>query len=187
MPPMAESNQSDTPRPGGRAFDDLRPVTIETGVQKYAEGSALISFGDTRVLVAASGLDAAPVGLAGLVVAAGPAERRAEAAPGVPLVLREGEVLAQLLRHLLPLPQLLELEGEAEPETRVVGVLLQHPLKAFDTGCAHTRKVPRRERAAQGDRSAGRAGAASSERSITAACIPLCPGGEDRRRGRGGP
>jgi ribonuclease PH len=41
-------------RPDGRAADALRPVRIETGVLKYAEGSALISMGDTRVLVAAS-------------------------------------------------------------------------------------------------------------------------------------
>ena len=41
-------------RPGGRAAAALRPVRIETGVLKYAEGSALISVGDTRVLVAAS-------------------------------------------------------------------------------------------------------------------------------------
>jgi ribonuclease PH len=41
-------------RPDGRALDSLRPVRIETGVLKFAEGSALISVGDTRVLVAAS-------------------------------------------------------------------------------------------------------------------------------------
>jgi ribonuclease PH len=41
-------------RPGGRAADALRPVAIEIGALKYAEGSALISLGDTRVLVAAS-------------------------------------------------------------------------------------------------------------------------------------
>jgi len=41
-------------RPNGRADDALRPVRIETGVQKFAEGSALIEIGDTRVLVAAS-------------------------------------------------------------------------------------------------------------------------------------
>jgi ribonuclease PH len=41
-------------RPGGRAADALRPVRIELGALKYAEGSALISVGDTRVLVAAS-------------------------------------------------------------------------------------------------------------------------------------
>lgn len=38
----------------GRAADQLRPVTIETEVQEYAEGSALVSFGKTRVLCAAS-------------------------------------------------------------------------------------------------------------------------------------
>jgi ribonuclease PH len=32
----------------------LRPVTIETGVNRYAEGSCLISFGHTRVLITAS-------------------------------------------------------------------------------------------------------------------------------------
>ena len=48
-------NANDTPiRPGGRAANALRPVKIETGVLKFAEGSALISVGDTRVLVAAS-------------------------------------------------------------------------------------------------------------------------------------
>src|SRR5579864_7564130 len=41
-------------RPEGRAADALRPVRIETGVLKFAEGSALIAIGDTRVLVAAS-------------------------------------------------------------------------------------------------------------------------------------
>src|SRR6478672_8357940 len=43
-----------TPRPDGRSLDALRPVRIETGVLKFAEGSALISIGETRVLCAAS-------------------------------------------------------------------------------------------------------------------------------------
>ena len=43
-----------TPRPDGRPLDALRPVRIETGVLKFAEGSALISIGETRVLCAAS-------------------------------------------------------------------------------------------------------------------------------------
>jgi ribonuclease PH len=38
----------------GRAADELRPVTIETGFQEFADGSALISCGKTRVLCAAS-------------------------------------------------------------------------------------------------------------------------------------
>ncbi len=37
-----------------RADSDLRPVTIEINVAPYAEGSALISFGDTRVWCTAS-------------------------------------------------------------------------------------------------------------------------------------
>jgi ribonuclease PH len=41
-------------RSDGRRHDELRPVSIETGVLKYAEGSAMISLGHTRVLCAAS-------------------------------------------------------------------------------------------------------------------------------------
>lgn len=41
-------------RPDGRATDQLRPTTIEIGPLPYAEGSALITVGDTRVLCAAS-------------------------------------------------------------------------------------------------------------------------------------
>jgi ribonuclease PH len=41
-------------RPSERLPHILRPVTIETGVNRYAEGSCLISFGHTRVLVTAS-------------------------------------------------------------------------------------------------------------------------------------
>ena len=41
-------------RPSERANDQLRPVTLETGVNRYAEGSCIASFGHTRVLVTAS-------------------------------------------------------------------------------------------------------------------------------------
>lgn len=41
-------------RPSGRAPDQMRPITIETGVTKHAEGSALIRAGDTHVLITAS-------------------------------------------------------------------------------------------------------------------------------------
>ena len=41
-------------RSDGRAPDELRPVSIEPGVMKFAEGSALITLGDTRVLCAAT-------------------------------------------------------------------------------------------------------------------------------------
>ena len=41
-------------RPSGRAPDEMRAITIETGYTRHAEGSCLISFGDTRVLCTAS-------------------------------------------------------------------------------------------------------------------------------------
>ncbi|GAC1340725.1 MAG: ribonuclease PH [Candidatus Dormibacteria bacterium] len=41
-------------------MDELRPTTIETGAVAYAEGSALISVGDTRVLCAASVEESVP-------------------------------------------------------------------------------------------------------------------------------
>ena len=41
-------------RPSGRAPDQMRTVSIETGYTRHAEGSCLIGFGDTRVLVTAS-------------------------------------------------------------------------------------------------------------------------------------
>jgi ribonuclease PH len=47
-------------RPDGRAADALRTVTIETGVSKFAEGSARIAFGDTVVLCLATLTDSVP-------------------------------------------------------------------------------------------------------------------------------
>ena len=41
-------------RPSGRAPDALRPVSLEPGVAKYAEGSCLARFGDTHVLCTAT-------------------------------------------------------------------------------------------------------------------------------------
>ena len=41
-------------RPSGRASDAMRPVMLEPGVAKYAEGSCLAKFGDTHVLCTAS-------------------------------------------------------------------------------------------------------------------------------------
>ena len=41
-------------RPSGRTPDEMRAIDIQTGFTKHAEGSVLISFGDTRVLVTAS-------------------------------------------------------------------------------------------------------------------------------------
>ncbi|MAU93828.1 MAG: ribonuclease PH, partial [Planctomycetes bacterium] len=41
-------------RPNGRSNDALRPITIERGFTRHAEGSVLISFGDTKVICTAS-------------------------------------------------------------------------------------------------------------------------------------
>ena len=41
-------------RPSGRAPDQLRDVGLEADISKYAEGSCMARFGDTRVLCAAS-------------------------------------------------------------------------------------------------------------------------------------
>ncbi|HTK12352.1 MAG TPA: ribonuclease PH [Xanthobacteraceae bacterium] len=41
-------------RPSHRAPDELRPVSLERGVVKYAEGSCFVKFGDTHVLVTAT-------------------------------------------------------------------------------------------------------------------------------------
>ena len=41
-------------RPSGRAPDQMRPVSLEPGVAKYAEGSCLAKYGDTHVLCAAT-------------------------------------------------------------------------------------------------------------------------------------
>jgi ribonuclease PH len=41
-------------RPSKRAADEMRKVTFERGVARYAEGSCLVRFGDTQVLCAAS-------------------------------------------------------------------------------------------------------------------------------------
>lgn len=52
-------------RADGRADDELRPVTIQTNYLRFAEGSALISVGETKVVCAASVDDRAPAFLKG--------------------------------------------------------------------------------------------------------------------------
>lgn len=54
-----------TRRPDGRSPAELRPVTIERDWLEHAEGSALISFGKTRVLCAASLTEGVPRWLKG--------------------------------------------------------------------------------------------------------------------------
>jgi ribonuclease PH len=48
-----------------RAHDALRPVSLQPGVAKHAEGSCLVKFGDTQVLVTASLEDTTPPFLRG--------------------------------------------------------------------------------------------------------------------------
>ena len=45
---------SDFKRGDGRAYDSLRPVSIQRGFTRHAEGSVLVSFGHTQVLCTAS-------------------------------------------------------------------------------------------------------------------------------------
>ena len=52
-------------RPSGRAPDQMRELKFEPGFTKHAEGSCLVSFGDTRVLVTASVEDKVPPFLRG--------------------------------------------------------------------------------------------------------------------------
>src|SRR4030095_2750885 len=52
-------------RPSGRARDEMRSVRITRGYTRHAEGSVLVEFGDTRVLVTASAEDGVPSFLRG--------------------------------------------------------------------------------------------------------------------------
>jgi ribonuclease PH len=51
---MSDNKDQPDRRESGRAANQLRPVQIERGVNKYAEGSVLITFGNTRVICTAS-------------------------------------------------------------------------------------------------------------------------------------
>ena len=47
-------------RPSGRTIDAMRPIEVEVGFTKHAEGSCLIKCGDTHVLCTASVEDRTP-------------------------------------------------------------------------------------------------------------------------------
>ena len=53
------------PRADGRTYNELRPVSMATGYNKYAEGSCLIELGDTVVICTASVLAEVPRFMAG--------------------------------------------------------------------------------------------------------------------------
>ena len=61
---MTIGNRAAT-RADGRVATQLRPVRFELGVQKWAEGSCIVHFGDTRVLCAATIADRVPPHLRG--------------------------------------------------------------------------------------------------------------------------
>ncbi len=52
-------------RPSNRAPDEMRGVSLERGIARYAEGSCLVKFGDTHVIVTASVEERAPAWLRG--------------------------------------------------------------------------------------------------------------------------
>ena len=52
-------------RPSKRTPDALRPVSLERGVSRYAEGSCLVRFGDTHVLCTATAGESVPPWLKG--------------------------------------------------------------------------------------------------------------------------
>ena len=52
-------------RPSGRTADQMRPVSLERGASKHAEGSCLVRFGDTHVLCTASVEERVPPWLRG--------------------------------------------------------------------------------------------------------------------------
>ena len=56
---------TDARRPSGRLPDALRPVSLELGVNKHAEGSCLVKFGDTHVLCTATVEEQVPPWLKG--------------------------------------------------------------------------------------------------------------------------
>ena len=62
---MSIGNRPPSARSDGRGPQDLRPITFELGVQKWAEGSCIVQFGDTRVLCAATIADRVPPHLRG--------------------------------------------------------------------------------------------------------------------------
>ena len=57
---MSNETVNTSNRPSGRSLDQIREVSIETRVNKHAEGSCLIRFGDTHVLCTATIDDSTP-------------------------------------------------------------------------------------------------------------------------------
>jgi len=62
---MTIGNRPGPERSGGRGPNEMRPVSFTLGVQKWAEGSCVVRFGDTEVLCAATIADRVPPHLRG--------------------------------------------------------------------------------------------------------------------------
>jgi len=62
---MTIGNRPPSARADGRAPRELRPISFQLDVQKWAEGSCLVRFGDTQVLCAATIVDRVPPHLRG--------------------------------------------------------------------------------------------------------------------------
>ena len=62
---MTIGNRPPSVRADGRGPRELRPIGFQLGVQKWAEGSCLVRFGDTQVLCAATIADRVPPHLRG--------------------------------------------------------------------------------------------------------------------------
>ena len=62
---MTIGNRPPSARADGRGPRDLRPISFQLGVQKWAEGSCIVRFGDTQVLCAATIADRVPPHLRG--------------------------------------------------------------------------------------------------------------------------
>jgi ribonuclease PH len=62
---MNVSEPTSSLRPSKRAVDELRPISLERNVARYAEGSCFVKFGNTHVLCAATLEDKPPVWLRG--------------------------------------------------------------------------------------------------------------------------
>ncbi len=62
---MTIGNRPTNVRADGRGPTDLRPISFQLGVQKWAEGSCRVRFGDTEVLCAATIVDRVPPHLRG--------------------------------------------------------------------------------------------------------------------------
>ena len=51
---MSDKLETTLARPDGRAVNELRSIRFQTGIAPHSPGSVLVSFGDTRVICAAS-------------------------------------------------------------------------------------------------------------------------------------